>query len=395
MSATDRTSAACDFCGTPFDAPAYIPQGTRRGVAVHVCAGCGLVQSVCTKREPQRIKTLSTDADWGNVRHGKGVRFPFLRDMLERHVAWPEVARAIDIGSNRGDFVLWLAKQHQRVETWAVEPDSSVTGSYAELPGLRLFQQRLEHVELPAEHFDLAFCSHTLEHADSGAGMLETMRRVLRPGGLLLLEIPNLAGICDADVVEEFFIDKHTLHFDRETLLDYLGNSGFEVLVGADDDDPLSISLLLRRAGAKTSFHPRDGASRATRNRAWIASFADRLPRNRALLQRIVNDKLQPLGKRQKVGYWGAGRIFDALVNYGGLHATDIHCLVDSHLHGIVRETHGVLIERPEDLRIREPQVLVALGRSAEELMARKAYAMGIRHVVKFSELMGQARDLR
>lgn len=391
MSNTENPT--CDFCLSPLMVPDYLPQGTRRAMTVHVCPICGLSQSSQGIPEPKRIRTLSTDADWGNVRHGKGVRFSTLRAILEREVDWNEIRRAIDVGANRGDFILWLKSAHPKVEAWAIEPDASVVAAYSQLSGVRLHIDRLEQVSLPAAQFDLIFCSHTLEHADSAAVMLETMRLALRPGGLLLLEIPNLAGITGQDIVEEFFIDKHTFHFDRETLLDYLKSTGFSVVHGSEDTDVLNITLLLRREGDRGQYYPCDGEIRAARNREWIAEFSKRLPTNRALLKRIVDEKLRPLGKRQKVGYWGAGRIFDALVNYGGLNSEDVYCLVDRHLYGIIPETHGIAIDRPETLRLSEPQVLVVLGRSAEELMARTAYAFGVRHVVKFSELMEQVRD--
>lgn len=383
----------CDFCQCQLPSPAYFPKGTRRGVAVHVCPNCGLCQSSKSFSESDRIRTLSTDADWGNVRHGKSVRFGALRTILERELDWSEVHRAADIGANRGDFIVWLKTTRPLTEIWAIEPDASVISAYAELPEVILHVNRLEHVSLPAAYFDLIFCSHTLEHADSATTMLDTIRQALRPGGMLLLEIPNLAGITGEDVVEEFFIDKHTFHFDRETLLDYLKTAGFSVLCGADDTDDLNITLLLRREDDKVKYLPCDGQTRSSRNRQWLADFANRLPKNRELLKRMVDEKLRPLGTRQKVGYWGAGRIFDALVKYGGLESKDVYCLVDRHLYGIVAKAHGIAIERPEALRLQEPQVLVTLGRSAEDLMARTAYAFGIRHVLKFSELIEQVRE--
>lgn len=393
MSSTEHSS--CDFCKCSLSMePDYIPIGTRRGMTVHVCPSCGLTQSRQGKRDLQRSRTLSTDADWGNVRHGKSARFGALLRILEREIAWVSVRRVADIGANRGDFVLWLNENHPDIESWAIEPDTNIISHYAEIPNLHLHTCRLESLQLPASQFDLIFCSHTLEHADSAAEMLNTLHRALRPGGLLLLDIPNLEGISSNDIIEEFFIDKHSFHFDRETLLDYLPSAGYSVLQGSGDEDVYNVTLLLRRENLNIHYCPTDGVKRAARNRQWLASFTQRLPANRILLQDIVDKKLRPLAKRQKVAYWGAGRIFDALVRYGGLGPQDVYCLVDRHLQGIVEKTHGLKIERPESLLIHEPQVIVVLARSAEELIARSAYSFGIRHVIKFSELLGQVRDV-
>lgn len=393
MSNTNSPVARCDFCNSLMNDFVYSPIGTRREMKVYVCENCGLTQSIQGKDEEQKIRTLSTDANWGNVRHGKGVRFQSLRGILEKKINWKNIDNALDIGSNRGDFIFWLEKYHPKIEVTAVEPDQTVTFNYRNLSQTTLFHERLENLSLPLNHFDFVFCSHTLEHATSASAMLKYIFNMLRPGGLFLLEVPNITGISSIDVVEEFFIDKHTFHFDRETLINFLESIGFSIEIGKEDTDSLNITLLLKRSKSSNEFRSTNGDNRAVQNKTWINNFSHQLLNNRILLKKIVTEKLHPLGKRQKVGYWGAGRIFDALVQYGELNKNDVYCLVDGYLHGLVKETHGIYIDRPENLRLHEPQVLVALGRSAEEFMAKTAYQFGIRHVIKFSELIAQVRN--
>ena len=86
----------CDFCGTSLSEVVYHPKHSRRGMEVLVCGSCGLVQSLQGNIEPNRIQTLSTDADWGNVRHGKSVRFDFLKSILIDEIKWGEVKKALD-----------------------------------------------------------------------------------------------------------------------------------------------------------------------------------------------------------------------------------------------------------------------------------------------------------
>ena len=77
-------------------------------------------------------------------------------------------------------------------------------------------------------------------------------------------------------------------------------------------------------------------------------------------------------------------------MKYGGLSAAHVNCLFDGYLYKVVGESHGVKIERPEFIKLHEPQVVVILGNSAEQEMANRAYSMGVRHVIKFSELIEQ-----
>lgn len=362
---------------------------------VWVCRHCGLTQSTQQHPEAQKIRTLSADADWGNVRHGKGVRFDFLRQKILQFTTPSDIRHALDIGANRGDFALWLNQENPDSAILAIEPDTTVTASYNGIANILVKHARIEHEQLPAEQFDLIFCSHTLEHAHSGRHMLGQIHDALSPIGIAVIEVPNLEVLDTPDIVEEFFIDKHTFHFDRQTLLNMVKSIGFDVLSGTTDTDKMNITLVLKRGTAiSPSLVADEESAHVRRNCTWLNAYPGKLTKNRGFLKAIVETKLHPLAKRQKVAYWGASRIFDALVKYGKLDPQSVFCLVDRYLHATIGETHGIKIHRPEYLRLVEPHVIVVLGNSAEEAIARTAYEMGIRHVLKFSELMGQVRDL-
>ena len=55
--------------------PSMKPEGSGRGLKIHLCRHCGLVQSLPRiDRAPRRSAAVSSGADWGNVRYGKGFR---------------------------------------------------------------------------------------------------------------------------------------------------------------------------------------------------------------------------------------------------------------------------------------------------------------------------------
>lgn len=49
----------------------------------------------------------------------------------------------------------------------------------------------LRSVSLPAERFDVIFCGYVLEHVEGARAALENFVRWLKPGGLLILRVPN------------------------------------------------------------------------------------------------------------------------------------------------------------------------------------------------------------
>jgi SAM-dependent methyltransferase len=84
---------------------------------------------------------------------------------------------------------------------------------------------------------DLVLLLHVLEHyLDLRESLAQTMRLV-RPGGLLLVEVPGLASIATGyrgDVLS-YLQNAHNFHFDATTLGYVLRACGFEVLVCTDD----------------------------------------------------------------------------------------------------------------------------------------------------------------
>jgi SAM-dependent methyltransferase len=121
----------------------------------------------------------------------------------------------------------------------AVEPDPE-RAAVARARGLSVHNGLLDE-EFLAEHggFDVVLSSDVIEHTAAPAGFVEMMGRALRPGGLLLVSVPNVAhwsvrlnllfgrfdyepvGIMDAT---------HLRWFTTKTIADLLDRNGFEVL---------------------------------------------------------------------------------------------------------------------------------------------------------------------
>src|SRR5581483_11747732 len=100
----------------------------------------------------------------------------------------------------------------------ALEPDERVAGLCAGLPRTTLINARIEEAALETGRFDIIHSCHTLEHLASPLSVLRDHARSLRPSGLLVLDVPNVAVLDSHDIVEEWFIDKHLYHFSAVTL---------------------------------------------------------------------------------------------------------------------------------------------------------------------------------
>lgn len=383
----------CDCCNSLLGSAVYTPLNSRRGAEVYLCPECGLVQSkfYTNPAGPQKTKAISTDADWGNVRHGKGIRFTDVKSYLMPLLDELKPKYILDIGSNRGDFVKEILQKSFVEKIVAIEPDTLLTSDYTSTCNsnkLHLIWQRFEECVVE-DKFDFIYSCQTLEHANSAKSMLEASHQLLKPDGYMYVEVPSIDILGDPRGVEEFFIDKHTFHFSRATLVNLVESCGFEIVDDFQSDD-YNIKLLFRRI----EFSRKLAKLIDSTAKKLIAAYPGILNQNRELLTQLVATRLMPLSKRQKVAYWGANRIFDALVKYGGLTQDDVFMLVDTHMAGKLDHSAGICIEHPDYLRVKEPQVCVVLARSSEATVASLAYDIGIRHVLKYSELLDQVASV-
>lgn len=381
------TKRLCDFCLSAQLKHQYTPINTARGMEVYVCGHCGLVQSISTKAYPSRPPgSMSADANRSSYRYTKDLISDRHERCFSEFVEFPKLGQVLDVGSNRGAFVRYLRERSPGAMVTAIEPDASITASYSALPGVALQPCRFEHAVLPNNHFDFAYCAHTLEHAASARQMLQGILRALKPNGLLFLAVPNL--LFHQDIIEELFIDPHTYHFTFSLLRDFATQMGFTVVYSSE---PLEaeVVLLLRKqpdAAQEPAFAPMDQhlAQKTTQD---ITGYMGTLRRNRAKLKDSAQ-RLNKAGTTHKVVIWGGGRIFDALVRSGGLDLTKIHLVVDKYLYRYVKQLHGCRLESPDALEGEAPEsilVYIASREYADEIQA-EASALGITNFIKFGE---------
>ncbi|HEX6994498.1 MAG TPA: class I SAM-dependent methyltransferase [Gammaproteobacteria bacterium] len=104
---------------------------------------------------------------------------------------------------------------------------------YCREHGLHAVLGDLRDRPFPEASFDAAVAEQVFEHLYSPIEYMRELHRVLKPGGLLYVAVPNLGGI-DArskgprwDMVHPA---SHVRYFDRASLADLLSRCGFDVL---------------------------------------------------------------------------------------------------------------------------------------------------------------------
>ncbi|HEY1963050.1 MAG TPA: class I SAM-dependent methyltransferase [Rhizomicrobium sp.] len=381
---------ACELCRRAELIQIYEPYGSTRGLKVYLCNHCGLVQSLPRiDHAPRAPAAVSSGADWGNVRYGKGFRTDVAMAALKRHADLNSDLQVLDVGSNRGSFVRAMVEAAPCAAITAIEPDERVADSCGDLERTELLCARIEDAALETERFDIVHSCHTIEHLAEPARALADHWRVLKTGGLLILDAPNIAFLDGDDIVEEWFIDKHLYHFSARTLMRMVSAAGFVIVAAPDLADRENLLIVARKmpSGARPLLSDQREVSEAAR---LISAYQATRARNLVALT-FVAAEIAAM-KPRRVAIWGAGRLFDSLVVHGGFAPAMLSHLIDKHLIKHVDSRFGTPLNAPEALTAAQPDVIIVMSRGFAHEIVAEARALAPRaEIVTYSDLLSRA----
>ena len=156
---------------------------------------------------------------------------------------WPAAGaqRILDVGGAEGFFLERLRREVDGPATLeAVEPSTVYAdAARALLPGATIHECMLEDAPLAAASFDLITMRHVLEHLQWPRQALAILRPLLKPGGLLHLEVPN--NVDWPASVSSMFHHEHLNYFTADSLRCVLELEGFRPeLIEAWNANPVS-----------------------------------------------------------------------------------------------------------------------------------------------------------
>jgi 2-polyprenyl-3-methyl-5-hydroxy-6-metoxy-1,4-benzoquinol methylase len=363
--------ATCDFCKSTNTSPLYKVPTSLIGSQVMECKDCGLVQSVFKNlKNKHRHKSISCGADWGNVRHGKKIRLNTSINIFKKYKIPLNKISVLDVGSNRGHFTNYILTNFNSTVT-AIEPDSSILQDYKHCKKLNLQNIRFENF-LSKNKYDLVYCCHTLEHVTSACNTLLTIRKCMKDNGYLYIDVPSIQVLQKQDAIEEFFIDKHTFHFSKEVLENYLKFLGFKIIYS--NDDTYNITILAQK--------------KLFQHSTVIKKYNNNRKNNLKKLKQI-GQYINKISTKSKVTLYGASKIYDALVKFGKLNLVNISYVVDDYLQGYLDSVHGKKLTPFSLINRQNTDVVIILTRSATDKLAKQIKKKKIQKIIKIQDLLG------
>jgi SAM-dependent methyltransferase len=209
------SSSPCRICGNVLGNRSHLARemmyGTREVFEYVECGACGCLQIADVPADLARHYSggyYSLDAPTPKLaeglrrrlRHaqathafGRPSAFGWLASAFStppKHRRWLRLARAgfdsriLDVGSGAGRLLSALHSEGYRHLT-GVDPHIPETLELA--PGLRILKGDVRSLE---ETFDVVMANHSLEHIPDQAATMDALRRLVAPGGTVLVRIP-------------------------------------------------------------------------------------------------------------------------------------------------------------------------------------------------------------
>ncbi|MEO7035439.1 MAG: class I SAM-dependent methyltransferase [Polyangiaceae bacterium] len=139
--------------------------------------------------------------------------------------------RVLEIGCRHGR-TLTLMRDKLGIEPYGIEPGMDEAGK-ARAAGVSCFVGTIEDYDPGEVRFDQIQSFHVLEHLHDPLAALLRMRGWLKPGGRMVIEVPNVYqpyGLLQ----ENFFQNAHLTNFSEATLRVLLLRAGYSVLRALD-----------------------------------------------------------------------------------------------------------------------------------------------------------------
>jgi 2-polyprenyl-3-methyl-5-hydroxy-6-metoxy-1,4-benzoquinol methylase len=274
----EASRESCELCEERSVEPRLLSMRERStDVDMVVCAHCGLTWNRLMRDPQQQVEFYTHENRKQKTIGGAG-----LRSMLGRAASIVEFLgddvkpgmKHLDVGCAEG--TLLALTRAQGLEVRGLELDTNFSQYAREARQIDVLSEVLEDAPLEPGSFDFISFVHVIEHLFHPLQTLRVARELLRDGGLLYIEVPNLEQPMPG--LRRFFIPKHNYYFTSKTLAAIVTQAGFNIL--------------------RTGLSPRDGslqilASRAPVTRQAAVAAASRLPREdaRRLVARINRER--------------------------------------------------------------------------------------------------------
>ena len=202
------------------------------GYTIARCSACFLVfvQNEVTAGElAAHYASIEAEADVYDQPNVECLNYYYrkLADMIRRR--FPQPGKVLDVGCSHG----WFLDVMKDWECHGNEIVAADAQAARERHGERIVTGSFEDYPLREGYFDVITLQDVFDHLRYPMPALEKCRRMLRPGGLIVIKVHNISCLYARLMGSSFYAivpPSHLFFYDRRTLTRALSDSGFQVV---------------------------------------------------------------------------------------------------------------------------------------------------------------------
>lgn len=209
----------------------WVERTRKLNFSVIRCLNCGLLRTF-----PMPKKTTATSEDVKRRLENYELWRSFaqyLIDFIKKHQKRKRI-KLLDIGSNIG--ILVKLAEENGWQGIGIDLDKKAVNVGRRHLGIDLRRVSLENAHFGSQEFDVVVLSHIFEHVVKPYEFLEEVKRILKKGGLLIIQLPNIEGLpvklqkIRREVWYGYWPTQHIWHFTPKTIRRFLEDEGFKIL---------------------------------------------------------------------------------------------------------------------------------------------------------------------
>ena len=214
------------------------------------CRGCGFQYVNPRLRGDLILSAYSDGEDPTYVSQIKSRERTFAASLDQIEKAAGRRGRLLDVGTAAGAFI--AAARERGWDAEGCEPNAWMAAWGAKHYGIRIRQGDLLAQDYEDGSFDVITLWDVIEHTTDPVAVLERCRRLLRPGGILVVNYPDIGSWIARAMGRRwlFLTSVHLYYFDRHTIRRMLEKIGYSVETVRPHVQRLELDYILFRGAA-------------------------------------------------------------------------------------------------------------------------------------------------
>ncbi|MBI5944385.1 MAG: methyltransferase domain-containing protein [Chloroflexi bacterium] len=333
------------------------------GYDVVVCYGCGFgfADNIPAQGEfdryYQQMSKYENEHQGGQISPSAQETYDSIVRQVKPFLA-DENARIIDVGCATGGLLAAFQKNGYG-DILGVDPSPSCSKTAQRLYGIRVENTPVSEIPRYESLFDLVILNSVLEHIRDLDDSLAALRNLLKPGGLLWIEVPDVSRFTElTSAAFQQFSMEHINFFSSTSLTNLLHKNGFETAAVwhntrrlEEIQDP-ALSTLFRRSDGVAVNREYDHETKRS-----LLEYLDSSYQADSGVLRIIDEVVE---SRRSIIVWGTGTHTQRLLATSRLRQADIKAFIDSNPNYQGKNFSGVPVLSPDALAGMSEPVLIS-----------------------------------